>query len=89
MTRTRRQQQIDRAILQSLADVPEGYLMTTTLLEADAAPLVPGPAPFSSEWAEALRHADTARRVVCIQTEDGPKWKITDAGRAWLAERNA
>ncbi len=83
--RTTRQLKIDRAVLHALALIPEGYLAPQSLLHGDAARLVL-PRPSTAELDEAVAHADASHRIVGVHGEEGVKWKISDAGRAWLAE---
>ena len=82
--RTPRQISVHRAVLQALANVPVGYLLTETMLKADASRQVL-PRPTSSEIDAEIRHADVISRIQGIDTEEGIKWQITDAGRLWLA----
>lgn len=83
--RTQRQFKIHRALLDALAAISGGYLLPEDILRADASRLVV-PAPSTAEIDEELRRADRERRVTGIESETGMKWKITDVGRAWLAE---
>jgi hypothetical protein len=83
--RTLRQLKIHRAVLDSLTAVPGGYLLPDEILRADAARLV-YPAPTTAELDEEIRRADRERRAVGLDTESGMKWKLSDTGRAWLAE---
>jgi hypothetical protein len=85
MMRTPRQIEIDRCLLLALASIPEEYVHRDATLRADICRCV-DPVPTTAEIDAAIRHADTRRRITGILTEDGFKWKIADAGRAWLAE---
>lgn len=83
--RTPRQTKLRRALLQALAAVPAGYLLPDDLVRAESARLVV-PAPTTSELDAEIRAADTERLILGVQGEDSVKWKLTDAGRAWLVE---
>ena len=76
---------IRRALLQALKNMPQGILMPTHMLFADARRLVL-PAPTAAELEEELQAADDVRLITGITTDEGTKWKLSDAGRAWLAE---
>lgn len=83
--RTIRQTSLRRALLHVLSLVPAGYLLTDDLLRADASRIV-CPRPTTSELDSEIRDADTARLMTGVQSETGPAWKLSDSGRAWLAE---
>jgi hypothetical protein len=80
----RRQISLRRALLQSLVDVPAGYLLTDELLRADASRRVV-PEPTTLELDAAIRSADQDRLLLGLGTDEGTKWGISDAGRLWLA----
>lgn len=82
--RTPRQISVHRAVLQALANVPEGYLMTEAMLHAEAARMVL-PRPSRSEIDAEISHADVIRRIDATSTEEGTKYALSDAGRLWLA----
>jgi len=83
--RTPRQTDLRRALLTVLANVPSGYLLPTPLVQSGAARVVI-PEPTTTEFEGELRAADSARLIVGVVGEDATRWKLTDAGRAWLAE---
>jgi hypothetical protein len=83
--RTARQTNIRRAVLSALDAVPGGYLLPDDMLRADAARLVT-PRPTTAELDAELAAADAARLILGVPGEEATKWKLTDAGRAWLAE---
>ena len=85
MMRTPRQIEIDRGLLLALVSIPAEYLHCDRTLRADMRRCA-APAPTTAEIDEAIRHADTGRRITGIPTAEGIKWKIAGAGRAWLAE---
>lgn len=80
-----RQLKIRRGLLQALAAIPPGYLLPEAVLMADTRRVVL-PYPMVSEFEEALNACDIARLIVGIDSDEGRKWQISDAGRAWLAE---
>ena len=82
--RTSRQINLDRTLLLALDSIPEEFLLPDTALRTDLGHVVV-PTPTTAEIDDAIRRADTSRRITGISTEDGIKWKIADAGRAWLA----
>lgn len=79
--RTPRQHGIDRAIVRVLASIGDLLLGDTLLRNEVSLHLVPP--PTMAELDEAIRHADTQRRIAGIPTETGTKWQITDTGRLW------
>ena len=83
--RTHRQTRIRRAILTALSAVPAGYLLPDDLLRIEAARYLQ-PRPTTAELDAEIGAADTERLVVGIPGEEVIKWKLSDAGRAWLAE---
>ncbi|MBC8009962.1 MAG: hypothetical protein H7067_07685 [Burkholderiales bacterium] len=82
--RTPRQNRIDRALARVLTDAAP-YLIPDTALREDMASRVV-PRPTATEIEEAVRHADTERRLTSVPGETGPKWKLNDAGQAWASE---
>lgn len=80
--RTLRQQKIDRAIVRVVNSLPVGILLPDHLLRAEVGMHVV-PEPTAAELDDALRHADTQRRIEGIDTETGRQWQITDTGRLW------
>lgn len=81
-TRTSREHRLDRAVAMALRDagsLPEALLI-------DELGLRVRPAPLRSEATEAIRHADSTGRIVGIQGETGPRYKLTEDGRLWMAE---
>lgn len=72
------------ALLQSLADVGE-YLIPEKTLFADVNIRCAMPVTHT-EFRQMLSDAEQKRRILSVQSEDGLKWKITDNGRARLAE---
>lgn len=83
--RTSRQTDLRRALLTVLANVPAGYLLPSQLVQSGAARVVI-PEPTATEFESELRAADSARLIVGVVGEEATRWKITDSGRAWLAE---
>jgi len=86
--RSPRQTAIRRALLESLAYMPDGLPMTDRALHADAARCVRPPATTAELDAE-IRAADQARLIVSLPGEDDMLRRLTDAGRLWLAEHPA
>jgi len=86
--RTARQTDIRRALLKVLCMVPEGYMLPERLLRAEAARLLVPPAPTTAELDAEIRDADTVRLVIGLPSEDCLEYKISTAGRAWLAEHS-
>jgi hypothetical protein len=58
---------------------------TDEMLKIEAARLVI-PRPTDAELREQTGAADAALQITGIVGDDGLKWKLADAGRAWLAE---
>lgn len=83
--RTPRQTDLRRAILTVLAALPTGYLLPTDLVSSGAARIVI-PEPTTAEIESEIRFADVGRLIVGVVGEDSTRWKLTDAGHAWLAE---
>lgn len=82
-----REQQMKRAILAALHDT-HPFLLPETSLFADMN-LRLSESVSKIEFASALRELNGQKRVLCIKDEDEqPKWKITDNGKARLAELN-
>ena len=82
--RTLRQNRIDRALARVLGSIGDYLLPDATLRTEVALHVVPP--PTTAEMDEAIRHADTQRRIIGIQGETGPKWKLSEVGQAWHAE---
>jgi hypothetical protein len=82
---TTREVKIHRALLAALHDIPGNLMLPDDLLRAEAARLVV-PRPTASELDAQLLNAERERRITGVYTEEGTKWKLADAGRAWLAE---
>ncbi len=61
------------------------YLLPRSLLCGEAARLVVPP-PTVAEVESAIAYHELQRRIVGVTGETEAKYKITDAGRAWLAE---
>ena len=74
-----------RGLLQALAAIPPGYLLPEDTLRADAARVVI-PRPTTAALDQELAALDSQRLIIGVDTEEGRKWRIADAGRAWLAE---
>jgi uncharacterized protein YpbB len=72
------------AILEALRSA-EPYMVPDASLFGDANIWSSIPLSYT-EFRKLLTELEEKRRVVCIDNEDGKKWKITDAGRARLAE---
>ena len=84
--RNRRQHTIDRALARILEDASP-YLMPEQALREEIASRVT-PRPTTTELDDALRHADAERRLTSLAADTGPKHKLSDIGRAWLAENS-
>jgi hypothetical protein len=84
MIRTERQHQIDRAIVRTLLQC--GDLLVLDAVIFDAARMGVAPPPTQAELDESMEWLDAQRRIFGLQTEIGPKHKLTEAGRAWAAE---
>lgn len=84
--RSQRQTAIRRALLQVLAFMPEGVVISDRLLRADTQRLLLPPMPTTAELDAEILAADTARLITSVPGEDDVMRKINDAGRAWLAE---
>ena len=74
-----------RALLRTLAECGD-YLLRESALFEQATLKVDFLDPTLSELKSALRAAEAAQLVLGIAAERDRKWKLTDAGRAWLAE---
>lgn len=83
--RTDRQTKIRRALLDALDNIPVWALMPEATLRADARRLVQ-PAPTSAEMDYEIAVADAQKLITGVTAEDSTKWKLSDAGRAWMAE---
>lgn len=87
MSLTRRQLSLRRAVLLVARDFTDArHIAPEDLLRGEAARLTVPPTPTTAELDEAIRGADAARLILGVSTDEGVKWKLTDAGRAWLAE---
>jgi hypothetical protein len=82
--RTEYQQRIDRALTRVLLNLGD-YLLPEKSLAAEIE-LGTHPRPAAAEIAEAIRHADSHRRIISVRADTGLKWKLTELGRAWAAE---
>ena len=83
--RNRRQSQVDRAVAECLRDA-EPYALPESILKADAGRKVV-PRALESELAEAIRYHDGAGRLVSDPGEVEHYFKLSQAGRMWLAEQ--
>lgn len=83
--RTRRQTDLRRALLLALSYVPASHLLREDTLCADAARMV-SVRPTQAELGAEISAADAENLITGILGEDCRKWKLSDAGRAWLAE---
>ncbi len=83
--RTPRQTKHRRAVLDALSVIPANYLLPEGTLLGDAARLV-APRPSDDELRVEIREANTALLIYGRAGEDSMRWKITEAGRAWLDE---
>lgn len=77
--------QLKRALLRALEECG-AYAVTETPLVEAARLKVDHLRPTVAECDAALRDIETARLGVAVPSERGRKWKLTDAGRLWLAE---
>lgn len=82
--RTARQTDIRRALLSAL-EACGTWLLPDALLRGNASRQLVPP-PTTAELDVEIRAADTEHLMTGVQAETGPKWKLADAGRAWLAE---
>lgn len=82
--RTARQTDIRRALLSAL-EACGTWLLPDALLRGNASRQLVPP-PTTSELDAEIRAADTEHLMTGVQAETGAKWKLADAGRAWLAE---
>lgn len=80
-----RQVKIRRAVLLALEAIPPGLLLPDDMLRAEASRLVV-PRPMTAELDRELLAAERARQMTGVYGEEGTKWQLADAGRAWLAE---
>jgi len=85
--RSRRQYRIDVACAQELVDCGTHYLLPDDALRQGIALRIT-PRPTTSEVDESIKFMDGERRILGIQADTGPRWKVTDVGRAWLAENS-
>lgn len=83
--RTPRQTKLRRAVLSALACVPANYLMSEPTVLADAARLA-APRPSVDELKTELAACNTDGLVYGRPGEDAMKWKLTEAGHAWIDE---
>lgn len=82
--RTPRQNQLDRALADTLRGLGD-YLLPDRTLRQEIALRV-HPRGTETECAETIAHFDSAGRLTSVQAESGPKWRLNDAGKAWAAE---
>ncbi len=82
--RTKRQNQLDRALAEVLKDLGD-YLLPDRTLRQEIA-LRAHPRATETEAAETIAHFDGAGRLTSVQSDAGPKWKLNDAGKAWASE---
>lgn len=80
---TDREYLICRNILKQLA-AADGLLCLAAHLQADVE--MATPRLTSTEFDDALRALDRDRLITSVQAARGMKYKINDAGRAWLSE---
>lgn len=80
---TDREHLLRRNILRALAACGD-YLILAAQLQAEVGLLTPRLA--ATEFDDALQSAEDARQVTSVESERGRKYKINDAGRAWLSE---
>ena len=75
------------AILEALRSA-EPYMVPDASIFGDAN--IRSSVPLSyTEFRRLLTDLEEQRRVVCVDGEDGRKWKITDDGKARLTELQA
>jgi hypothetical protein len=85
MTDAERRFFIKRALMRTLEDCGN-YAATDSAVRASVGIKIDHLSPTTAEIDEQLRVIDRDRLAVSLQSERGPKYKITDAGRLWLAE---
>lgn len=85
MTAAKRTYLIKRALLRTLHDCG-GFPVTEETLRDQASIKLDFLQPTTAELDAGLGTIDTERLSVALPSEAGRKFKLTDAGRLWLAE---
>jgi len=80
---TDREYLILRNILRQLAEA-DGLLLLALHLKQDVE--MATPRLTSTEFDDALASADSQRLVTTVSSTRGTKYRLNDAGRAWLSE---
>jgi hypothetical protein len=83
--RTSRQHRIDRAVARVLSQIGD-YLLPQESLIDEVSLLIMAPRPTRAEIEDSIRHHEANGRITGVHGETGPKWKLSDTGRAWWAE---
>jgi hypothetical protein len=77
---------IHRALICTLQNVPDVYLLPEQTLYEDTARAVL-PRATQAEFDQELRRAEREGRIIgLVSPEEGTKWRITEVGKLWLAE---
>lgn len=79
---------IKRAVLRALEDCGD-FPVTEAALREHVTIKIDHLRPTTAELDAVFRSLDTLRLVVALPSERGPKFRLTDAGRLWLAEHAA
>lgn len=85
---TERETDVAREICRILSDCGD-YLLRDSLLRDTARRALSTPRrPLVSpaELDAAIAHLEGRGRILRTDTEEGPKWRLTDSGRSWYAE---
>lgn len=82
--RSVREHLVDRAVARVLSRAA-GYVFGVEVIAASVE-LEVVPPPSRTEIADSLRWHDAAGHLVSVQGDTGPKYKLSEPGRAWQAE---
>ncbi len=83
--RNSRQAYIDRQLVRALVACGDYPLPETSLREQMGVSVAPP--PRTAEIDSSIVWQESQRRIRCIDTETGRKWRVTDLGRDWLDEQ--
>jgi hypothetical protein len=84
MMRTTRQLFLDRALVRALRDCGS-YLLPRQALR-DTLDIACQPPLRDHEFDDVLNYAAAERRIHATNTEAGPKYQLTETGRAWAEQ---